>query len=170
MADFEVAVKYVLLNESGEFIDRPEDHGGPTKWGITLSLLRNLRGAQLGPEDVATLTQDQASQIYCEAFWEPLRLQQVDAQGLATAILDGAANFGARRSVVFAQRSMGAPEDGIIGPDTLKNLNAEIPRLFLATLMAQWQEHYVTLCESDHSQILFLRGWLRRARKLIQLS
>lgn len=165
MADFEPAVAYVLDNESGNFVNNAADRGGPTKWGITLDLYTRIHPGAVAA-DIEALDRHSAVQIYREVFWLALRLQSVVSQGIATAILDGAANFGARRSLVFAQRACGAVSDGLPGEDTLRLLNAANPRWVLVDLLKRWQDHYVAIVVADHSQLVFLSGWLARARRL----
>jgi lysozyme family protein len=56
---FEIAVQYILRNEGEEFSDDPEDHGGATKWGVTLKTYRTMPGkANATVDDIKRLTSE----------------------------------------------------------------------------------------------------------------
>jgi lysozyme family protein len=174
MADFLPAVQYVLVNEGSTYTDNPDDLGGPTKWGITLTALSAWRGSTCTAEDVENLTQQEAQQIYQTNYWDVMKLGTIGDQNCATAIFDQSVNQGIRGVAILVQKtlvSLGHPVqiDGDIGPSTLLTLNTSNARSFLATFIVAVQNSYVTHVITDPTQITFLYGWLSRSQRMIQL-
>lgn len=176
MADFRIAYDFTQLNEGGAtYTNRPTDRGGPTKFGITLATLVywNFRHSLPKPTavDVEQLREDLARQIYKELYWDPLLLDQVDSQPVATAIFDIGVNDGPGRSVCFAQRALGfnpAAVDGKVGPGTIAALN-RIGTGVLPDFIRAVQDHYIQIVINDPTEITNLHGWLNRSLKLIAL-
>jgi lysozyme family protein len=165
MADFEKAIAYVLGDEGGES-NRPNDRGGHTNFGITQDMLEKFSpGASL-----SLLTIDQAKAIYKKAFWIPIRLDEVQNQSFATAILDIAVNEGQFSAVKFAQQALGFLAcDGILGSKTIESLNAANTRDFLLKFIGAVQDRYADIVVAAPTQLEFLKGWLRRSRRILGL-
>lgn len=49
----------------GKFTERPDDRGGPTKWGVSLASY-----PELGREGIAALTEEQAKEIFRRDYWD----------------------------------------------------------------------------------------------------
>lgn len=174
MAQFAASIQYVLDNEGSGYTDNPSDSGGPTKWGVTLSVLSKWRKALCSSVDVQNLTEAEAQQIYQGLYWTPLGLDDVVDQNVATAILDQGVNrgvFGVGITTQKALQALGANVqlDGTIGPMTRVALNSANPHSFLAEFIPLVQNTYVNRVVTDPTQITFLEGWLSRSQKLIKL-
>lgn len=169
MADFLTAVKYVIENESSEFVNDPDDLGHATKFGITQETLATFRQLPVSVEDVKGLTEDEAKRIYEAFYWQPLGCYPLISQAVATAMLDCAVLDGVVTCAKWAQRAAGVSADGHIGPATQAALNAVDFRRFLATFIPEVQNHYVDIAIANPVQIKFLKGWLARSQRLITL-
>lgn len=173
MADFGEALKYTLDIETSKFTNDPTDHGGATKYGITLDELQEWHKEKGLPPatiaDVQNLTQDKATQIYQEKYWRVLHLDQIADQRVATALFDIGVNDGVGACARFAQRACGLQVDGVLGPHTAQAINGCEPRKFLGNFIAEVQNYYIGCVTHDPTQIKFLKGWLARSQKIILL-
>lgn len=167
MATFEEAVHKLLGIEKGT-VDHPQDRGGLTKWGIS--------ARRYPEEDIATLSQARAIELYRRDFWNPL-YEKLD-QPLANKILDVTVNLphgDARpyyqtdmlgiRLVQQAIAALGNRDlsiDGRFGPQTLQALRLGNGPFILRGIRQQQADYYVDLARANPSQLVFLKGWMRR--------
>lgn len=107
---FARAVSHVLKMEGG-LVDNPSDPGGLTNFGISQRAYPQM--------DIRNLTQSQAAQIYHEDYWEKIHGDELP-DPVAFALLDYAVNSGVGAAIRGLQRAIGAPVDGIMGPDTIR--------------------------------------------------
>jgi lysozyme family protein len=172
MAIFENSISYVLAMEGG-YSDHPADPGGPTYHGISLRFLKandvDVDGdGDIDAADVSALTRGEVYDLYRRHFWKPQRLDLINAQRIATKVLDIVVNTGLTRGAKLAQRACNSlgkrlEVDGIIGPKTRRAINACDPGELLNALRAEQAEFYTALVERRPELEVFRRGWLRRA-------
>jgi lysozyme family protein len=169
MAEFSDAVNYVLINEGG-LVDKRQDHGGITNFGITLPMLTSFRQRQCSDSDIINLTEIEAKRIYEALFWNKLSVSGLN-QAIATAILDVAINNGQTVAIKLAQHCLPASilPDGIMGVETLNALDKANPEMFIYSYVGYLQDRYADLCINATNQVIFLKGWLRRSRRLFTL-
>lgn len=174
--NFKTALDYTLPLEGSTFTNDEDDHGGPTKYGITLEDLQRWHLDNHLPkatiDDVRNISMETVEAIYEIYYWKALHLDEVLDQRTATAMFDVGVNTGIGHSARFAQRATGltgAAVDGSIGPDSLSAINKLEGRAFIAAFVPQVQAYYITDVLNDGTQIKFLRGWLSRSQKLITL-
>jgi lysozyme family protein len=169
MAEFSQAIEFVLENEGG-LVDNTNDHGGVTNFGITLPMLQSYRNKQCSDEDIKNLTPQEAKRIYESLFWDKLHISGLP-QPIATAILDVAVNMGQATAIKLAQHCLGTNilPDGLMGSETLNALDKVNPELFIYSYIGMLQDRYVDFCVNATNQVVFLRGWLRRSRRLFTL-
>jgi len=161
MADFSVAVGLLLQREGG-FVDRPEDRGGPTNFGISQRSYPDV--------DIAGLTEEAARAMYKRDFWED-GFDKIRSQQLADKLLDTAVNLGKEKAIRILQEALGEIRfggrvDGQFGPATLLSVNLACDgrkRPLFEAWRARLAKHYVGLVLQDPTQLAFLDGWLRRA-------
>lgn len=158
MSNFESAISYVLANEGTDSNDAA-DHGGRTRFGITEAEARRHG------YDVRKLTLDQAKGIYLKDYW---RFDAITDQRVATKLLDMSVNLGLGTAIKMAQREARAPVDGVFGPATAALINdyRGLSDGFLWRLAHACVRRYADIVSNDHSQAVFLRGWIDRALKL----
>lgn len=178
MANFDLAVNYILANEGG-IVNRPADKGGWTCQGITLKTLAEYEGHEISyygePPVGFAFDVDYAKKIYKKLYWDKNRLASISQQGMATAILDQVVNSG-HNGILMAQqvcRDSLAPAiicDGIMGIQTLAELNGLDNGFFIEKYSERVVEHYKRICAKDVTQIEFLTGWMRRADRLLTLK
>lgn len=169
MIDFDQAFKYTLGNESDKYTDDPNDPGGPTKYGITLKVLQETLGSNQTAKDVAIMSIDMAKSIYQKKYWEKMGCDKLMDQPLAIALFDTGVNMGPGTAIKMVQRSLDQPEDGVFGPATLYSLNFHNPKLTLLDLIRTVQNHYIEIVIKTPTSIKYLRGWMARSQKLMDL-
>lgn len=147
----------ILAHEGGIYTDHPSDHGGPTKWGITIPVLTLFRGRPCSEEDIEDLSRDDAAAIYTKYFIRPF-------DGLPDPLrantIDMGVNAGVSRSTLLLQELLGVDTDGRIGVLTRE-----------AAALRDWSPLYVGfrlsfyegLVHTDRSQGIFRKGWRNRA-------
>ena len=179
-----------LIDREGGYVNRPEDKGGPTCFGITEAVARAHGYA--GP--MRQLPRADAVAIYRRLYWLRPRFDEVAKRSLplAAELFDTGANMGPAVAVTFLQRALTAlnrggkdyPDltpDGRIGPATLTALDTFLARrgssppvgvdggdqqrtsaetVLLRALEALQGERYLRLAERRPANESFLYGWL----------
>lgn len=162
----------------GGYVDHTMDHGGPTKFGITIPTLSAHRGYPVSAADVRTLEIFEAIAIYRAGWWDHPRLQLSEwpaaYAGLAEVVLDAAPMFGNGRKLaafwvqegINRYRPPGSSSvavDGWMGPLTRTALQLchEAP-LIACSVVMRCRKHIAVVKERP-DQIAFLEGWHNRA-------
>jgi len=166
-------IAQIIAREAG-YVNRSEDSGGPTKYGITE---RTARSFGYGG-DIKNLPERIAMEIYVEHYWNAVSGDQMEmySQAITAEVVDTAVNVGPLRSVKFLQRSLNVlngrgelyadvKADGIVGPKTQVALAACLRRRDEATLLKALNclqgAYYIKLAERREKDETFVYGWLR---------
>ncbi len=164
----------VLLREGSTYTDDPQDHGGPTKYGITLRDLRTWRGQPgLTGADVAALTEAEARAIYRRRYVAQPGFDSIADPWLQAWLVDTGVLQGPRVAVKLLQKAVGVETDGVLGPITRAAAASADLATLRRTLQAARLAHLVAVALSDvppdiivHTQLKFLKGWIARAAAL----
>jgi len=171
----------ILQREGARYTDNPADHGGPTKWGITLHELSAVRGHACSATDVKALTRAEAFGILKSRYYVRPGFQDVAAQSepIAAELTDTGVNMGVGIAGRFLQRSLNLfnrdgkaykdiAVDGAVGQITLGALHAYLAsrpkdgvHVMLEALNVLQGERYFRICEADPVQEKFAFGWFR---------
>jgi lysozyme family protein len=127
---FARAVEIVLREEVGPEPDggynhKPTDPGGETKWGIAKRFHPDL--------DIKALTKDAALALYDVEYWRPVKGEQLPWP-LSLCVFDAAVNQGVDAAKKLLQKALDLPQDGLLGPATLKKANT----VFLPGLVSRY--------------------------------
>lgn len=155
MADFNLAIRKTLVNEGG-FSNIPEDHGGPTKYGITQ--------ADMPGVDIESLTEQHAIQYYTEHYWKQ-NYSAINDQNIANKLFDMGVLFGVGEAAYLMQRALSmAPAQWTktIDQNTLDRINASDSDVLLSEYKFHLTAHAKNLAAFDTTQQTFLTGWLNR--------
>jgi lysozyme family protein len=150
MSSFDYAFDALIGNEGG-YVNDPRDPGGETMWGVTARVAR-AHGWTGGMKD---LPRDTAKSIAKTVYWDPLRLDELDAH-VAFQMLD--ANYNGGDTVRWAQKASGAVVDGKIGEKTIAAINAVSPPVFILRFLS-YRLKYLNSLKTWAS---FSRGWSNR--------
>jgi lysozyme family protein len=154
-----------VLSEEGGLSDHASDRGGLTHFGLTRGFLETVTGRKWTDDEITALTLATARSVY--TLWIQMkRLDTLpDDVELAFTVIDYAVNSGERAAIKAVQRSLGLVVDGILGPDTQRELAMldvlERKRLRRYVLAARL-EHIGLIVKATPSQSAFIHGWLKR--------
>lgn len=109
-----------VLKYEGGYVNHPQDPGGPTNKGVTQDVYDGWRKAHNQPtQSVKNISMDEVQGIYRQLYWDKIRGDDLPA-GVDMAVFDFAVNSGVSRASKYLQAIVGAPQDGIIGPQTIQ--------------------------------------------------
>ena len=171
MAKFEDHIAALIEREGGaRVVNDPDDPGGLTKYGIS-------KRANPG-EDIESLTLSDATRIYREKYWRPIKGDDMP-EALAAPMLDMAVTSGPYWASVILQRVIGADADGMIGPKTLAALRGatggeeeysgtrdSAEKLVAALYGLKRIEMYTEIAHEQGRPLSHLVSWTRRALAL----
>jgi len=154
----------LIAREGRAFTDDPTDRGGPTKFGVTLDVLREWRhDANLDAAAVEALSEDDARAILRQKYLLATGLTRVADEKVQALAVDILVNHGLRGGTLIIQRALGLAGDGVLGPLTLAALNVTTPENHVfERVLAGRVRFYGRLIERDPSQARFAAGWLDR--------
>jgi lysozyme family protein len=158
--NFKEALKQVLVHEGG-WSDHPEDPGGATMKGVTLTTFRRHFGQAMSKEDLRNITDEQLGQIYRAGYWDKCHCDELPA-GVDYAVFDAAVNSGPGRSAKWLQAAVGATQDGAIGQKTLARVEEENPIQITNELC----DCRLSFLQSLSTWPTFGRGWGRRVEEV----
>ncbi|MEW9586614.1 glycoside hydrolase family 108 protein [Paraburkholderia sp. DGU8] len=150
MSSFDDAFDALIGNEGG-YSNNPADPGGETMWGVTARVAR--ASGYTGP--MKDLPRDTAKAIAKKLYWDPLRLDELDAR-VAFQIFD--ANYNGGHPVIWMQGAAGAKVDGLIGPATIAAVQASDPLRFVLRWNALRLRYFTSLKTFG----TFGKGWTNR--------
>ncbi|EIF32518.1 putative secretion activating protein [Burkholderia sp. Ch1-1] len=150
MSSFDDAFDALIGNEGG-YSNNPADPGGETMWGVTARVAR----ASGYPGPMKDLPRDTAKAIAKKLYWDPLRLDELDAR-VAFQIFD--ANYNGGHPVIWMQGAAGAKVDGLIGPATIAAVQAVDPLRFIL----RWNALRLRYFTSLKAFSTFGKGWTNR--------
>lgn len=124
-----------IVDREKGFVNRAEDRGGPTKYGVTWITLGEVRklGRNATAADVAALELSEARAILRKWYIErPGLLLLASDPAVFDLLVDVSVQHGPKRAVQFLQRSLGVKDDGIFGEITRSALIAKgsFPRIY----------------------------------------
>lgn len=160
-------MKYAPLLHSLEkgISNRASDRGGFTVDGVTLATFRQFYGQDKTEADLRNMTRPQWRHIMKTGYWDVCKADQIEDQKLAELIVDWCVNSGTAR-IRNVQSILEVRPDGCVGPVTLAAINggdtAELYRRIMAARIG-WFERIV---RNDPRQMVNLRGWMNRLRRL----
>ena len=168
----ESIIDTIIKHEGGYSNDKKDDGnylegkvGGTfvgTNFGIAAPTLAKHRGKPVTADDMYFLTEDEAREIYRKQYVAPVLKLNPPPEAIPQMV-DMWVNHGPGRAAKLIQRTVGATEDGAIGPKTMEkirnyqgNLNND-----LATVREQFYNHLMT---SNPDKYGHNKGWIPRAR------
>jgi len=162
---FEKALKLVLRYEGG-YVNDPSDPGGATNKGVTTAVYNAYRESKKLPlNDVRNISDREVEEIYYKRYWLKAKCDQMHPK-LAVVHFDTAVNTGTKQSAKFLQRSVGAIDDGIIGPKTLDRINNYNEQKAINNYLKRRRNFYKMLANKRPKLEKFLKGWLKRVDHL----
>lgn len=143
-------------------VDQVLDH--ETKWGITKRDRPDL--------DIPSLTRAQAKDIFRRDWWDRYGFYRIEHDAVAIKLFDMAVNMGAATAIRLIQqvvnyltpRRTEIQEDGMLGPETLRTINAADPEILVLALRAYAAKRCIELVEGPDPRFeTFDKRGLKRA-------
>jgi len=155
----------MLLEHEGGFVNHPDDPGGITNLGVTKKVYEGWVDREVTEQEMRDLTKEDVAPIYKSNYWDRCKCNSLES-GLDFTIFDWAVNSGPGRAAKALQKSVGATEDGAIGPATLALVSNNGVENLIEDVSRQRQLFYESLNTFD----TFGRGWTRRNKETREAS
>ncbi|HMV08184.1 MAG TPA: glycosyl hydrolase 108 family protein [Cyclobacteriaceae bacterium] len=166
MAKFESFAGKLLRLEGG-YVNHPLDRGGPTKYGVILSVWQEHGhdkdgDGDIDAEDIKKLSEGDAKYIAKKIFWDYFLADLILNQSLAEFIVDWGYNSGRKTVAKIVQRVVKATVDGIVGPQTVTAINCADQELLFNALKIERKVFLNAIIKRRPDQIVFYDGWMNR--------
>lgn len=172
MAKVEILAPYIKKWEGG-FVNDPADRGGATNKGVTIATFEAYCKAKSLPrpnvERLKRMTDGEWLDILKTMFWDKWQADKIKSQKLANILVDwvwGSGVYG----IKIPQRILGVKQDGIVGDETLKALNAQEPDKLFQVIYEARKKYLNDITISRPANKRFLKGWLNRLDDIRRLS
>lgn len=174
MTTFDSAFNFTIGNESRRYVNDPADSGGPTKFGITISVYENFFGKPVLGSEIELMSEDTAKQIYMALYWHRMSCGAMTTPAIAICLFDTGVLYGVGTASLLAQHALsicGATIklDGIIGDNTVSFLNSVVEDSFISTFRGLVLERIDTVITNNPKDERFRSGWAARADRLLTL-
>jgi lysozyme family protein len=177
MTDTQILDDVLEREGGGTYTDRADDAGGPTRWGITQQTLAGVRGRPVTAGDVASLTREEALDIYRHQYIGAPGLGRVLDDSLRALLVDCAVLHGPKNAVRFLQRALRVTDDGVFGDLTTAAL-WRLDRRRLLWLVFAERVMFIGRCVTDNltdadrdgipDNAEFAKGWLARVGAMMK--
>lgn len=165
MARFDDVMQVLFANEGG-VSNNAADSGGLTNMGVTQVVYDNYRLQKGLPQQPVTgATLGEATEIYSEQYWAPCKGPQLPIP-VDLCVFDAAVNSGVSRAGRMLQASVGATQDGVVGPQTLALVSQAAPVTLAGTFCDMREQFVRAIITANPSQIIFLDGWMNRINRI----
>jgi hypothetical protein len=145
------------------FTQDPDDPGGATAFGITISLAQHYEIPTV--DQLKAIDADMIMRVYRGEFW---RFGVMSSQAVGSKLLDMCVNMGTNHAIHYVQVELndeGASlmVDGQWGPKTVQCLDVMPPDLALDILCSAMKKRYLDIVGNRPESMKYLDGWLIRA-------
>ena len=165
MADYRNIIPFIKRFEGG-YVNHPNDKGGCTNMGVTISTFRQYYGRNKTCEDLRKLTEEQWQYIFKKGFWDRIQGDKIECQSVANMMADYVWASGVY-GIKYVQKLLGVSADGLIGSKTLQAINSYPSSKELFERIRQRRlDHFDAIVKNNPSQKVFLKGWKRRVNSM----
>lgn len=161
MADYKKLIPIIKRWEGG-FANHPNDPGGATNSGITLTTFRSVYGKSKTVQDLKNMTNEQWEYIFKTRFWDRWKADDIDNQAIANLLVDWLWASGIY-GIKYPQSVLGVKVDGLVGLKTLAAINYNPNKRDLFNKF--WQrrkKHFDDIVRNRPASKVFYKGWMNR--------
>ncbi len=179
MKTIDQIIDEIILIEAG-YVDHPDDSGGPTNYGITFRVLREVR-PNATKTDLINLDIAEARQIYKQKYFKNTNIFELFEVSplIGTEVFDAAINMGPGTAIKFIQRALNVLNrkstiykdvnaDGVLGSDTKLAMKQYIASrgsdgvdVLYKTIVCLRGARYVEIAEKSPKNESFIFGWIK---------
>ena len=164
MANIDVLVPKILKWEGG-FVNNPNDKGGPTNEGITLSTWKQVGydktgDGEINVDDIKILNEADFKFVL-RIYWNRWKADSIQNQSIADILVDWVWGSG-KWGVVIPQELLGVETDGVVGRDTITAVNSANQEQLFNKIFQARVSFLQAIVKHHPSQSIFLKGWLNR--------
>lgn len=151
-----VMQKYTIFNEGG-YVNRPNDSGKETKYGISKKTYPH--------EDIKNLTRERANAILHRDFWKWNGISTLPDE-VVGPVFDFGVVSSPLNAIQTTHRALGIePVGNVIGQTTQNKLKEIQPQEFINKFQNLAQDHFNTLVNKRSKDKEFENGWRNRANR-----
>lgn len=165
MADANKLKPFILKFEGG-FVNDPDDKGGATNKGVTLTTYRKFFGENKTIEDLKRITDDEWLYIFKIGYWDVMKADLIKSQSVANQLVDFAYNSGTKTAAKKIQGIIGTTTDGIVGNKTIEAINSKDPKKLFEDLKKSRLNYIIKIVTNNPSQKKYLNGWVNRINSM----
>jgi lysozyme family protein len=158
--NFDTCLTLVLKSEGG-YVNNPADPGGRTNLGVTQATWEAYTGEPSSEAEMRSLTPAMVAPLYKQKYWDVVCGDTLPA-GVDYAVFDYAVNSGTSRAAKALQMSVNAKPDGVIGPNTLAQVNTANP----SDIISDVCERRLRFLQSLGTFSTFGNGWTKRVKQV----
>jgi lysozyme family protein len=158
----------LIRREGDKFTDHPADRGGKTKYGVTQATLSEWLGRPATVDDVKSLTEHEAREIYRDAYITRPGFLGIESDAVRALAVDCAVNHGVKRAVQLLQEAAHVVTDGVLGPNTREAVNHMTAAVLYRRLCAARVRLYGEIITKNPPQAIFAAGWCNRVAEFIE--
>jgi lysozyme family protein len=166
------ALAYIDEDEGPEVNISPNEPGGESKHGVSLTFLSDWRKTKGLPpatiDDVAAVTSETAAQAYTDMFAVPLRFDELPG-GPDYRLLDIVVNLGLHGGIIALQLALGMwPLTGTMDDATVELAKQADPKALVMALGAVWiskKHESPNWVPSPVTKTGYGHGWTNRCNK-----
>ena len=156
-----------LLRLEGGYVNHALDKGGPTKYGVILSMWQEHGhdkdgDGDIDAEDIKKLTEEDARYIAKKIFWDYFLADHISNESVAEFIVDWGYNSGRKTVAKIVQRLINVEVDGIVGIQTLRAINTGDQERLFNLLKIERKVFLNNIIRRKPDQIVFYDGWMNR--------
>lgn len=167
MADFEKIIIWVLRQEDANLDGRVMnlyDGQGLTRFGVGQHSNPTISPTFYTAPVAEAL--EEAERIYREEYWNKIQGDLIFSDLVAATLMNFCVNDGVSRAVKMLQGCLNLPQDGIVGPTTIGEINSANETALAAQLREAQMAWYETCVRNQPTDARFLKGWLTRTNRI----
>ena len=168
MADVNKLVPFILHWEGG-FVNDPDDMGGATNKGVTLSTYTAYCRKKGYPvptvERLKNISEREWTEILKTMYWDRWKADRIVNQSVADILVDWVWASGVH-GVKRVQKLLGVSVDGIVGNQTLAAVNSRDAKELFYAIKAERIRFIDEICKARPANEKFRKGWLNRINNL----
>lgn len=150
-----------VLKHEGGYVNHPSDPGGRTNLGVTQRVWEEWVKHDVDEKQMRELTPEMVAPLYEEKYWQRVKGDDLPS-GVDYVVFDASVNSGTGRASKWLQECVGVQPDGVIGPMTLRTVEAMVP----ADLVNLYCDKRLAFLRELKTWETFGKGWERRVEEV----